>query len=62
VRRLLEVLQEPGKVGFNPNPMMKREVHSLVPIILSNIVRDERMLVSRSGDRGDQGETVLQLV
>ena len=37
-------------------------MYPLVPVILSDVMRYERMLVSGGGDRWDQGETILQLV
>lgn len=35
---------------------------SLVPVILGDVMRYERMLVSGSGNGRDQGKTILQLV
>jgi len=37
-------------------------MRSLVPVVLGDIMRDERMLISGSRDRRDQGEPILQLV
>jgi hypothetical protein len=58
--RLLEVLQEPKKIyaqlQFDNDT---RGLYLLVPVILRDVMRDKWMLVSRSNDGRDQGETIL---
>jgi len=61
VSRLLEILQEPEKIQAQGQPDNDpSKMCSLVPVVLGDVMRDKGMLFSGSGDRGDQGETVLQ--
>jgi len=54
VRRLLEVLQEPNEMQAQAqSDDQARGMCSLVPVLLSDVMRDKRVLVSRGGDGRD---------